>query len=91
MLLLIDIGNTSITLGAYRDDWLAKVARADTRKENRDTSEYSSLLEGFMADKELDRPEGAVICSVVPEENGLFGDAVKKSFGIDAFLLDKKG
>jgi type III pantothenate kinase len=87
MLLLIDIGNTSITLGAYRDDRLAKVARADTCKENRDISEYSSLLEGFMADNELDRPEGAVICSVVPEENGLFGDAVKKSFGIDAFFI----
>jgi len=88
MLLLIDIGNSSMTLGAYEDDNVSKVTRADTIKKNRKLSEYSDVLEGFVGDNELYRPEGSVICSVVPEENGLLSDAVKKSFGIDAFFID---
>ncbi len=68
MLLAIDIGNTSITLGAYRKDKLLFTERILTDKEEFSAG-YALKLEGFFENNGVSSADfsGAIISSVVPE------------------------
>ncbi|HEX9161470.1 MAG TPA: type III pantothenate kinase, partial [Thermoanaerobaculia bacterium] len=67
-LLVVDVGNTNIVLGIYRDDELLRSWRVATARE-RTADEYGiltkQLVHGFN-----DELEGAIVCSVVPPLNG---------------------
>ena len=67
MLIAIDIGNTNITIGLFRDSELISTWRFST--DSRKTSdEYGLLLQQVMSSNNLnaDEIDSAAICSVVP-------------------------
>jgi len=87
MLLLIDIGNTSTTVGFCSNGGIHDVLRLKTGTDVRDKEEYSYILNGIVLKHNIKRPEGAVISSVVPEATSPIRNAVRKAFGIGALLV----
>ena len=82
MLALIDIGNTTISIGLSQDEiTLAKVFRINTEK-NKSTDEYAITLDGF-----LHHIDAAVISSVVPELNDVFREYFQSRFRITPLFL----
>ena len=90
MLLLIDIGNTSTTIGFHDESGIRDILRLSTVKGKRGIREYSYILKGVMEEHAMDVPDGAVICSVVPEVTALFTGAIKKTFGIEPLNVTDK-
>jgi type III pantothenate kinase len=90
MLLLIDIGNTSITLGFCRNGDIIDKLSLETIREGRGIGEYSGLLDNVFADRQIEKPDDAAICSVVPEITPFIEDAVKKNFGIEPLTLNSR-
>lgn len=87
MLLLIDIGNTNITIGFYYEGDIKNVLRLKTGAGVRDTEEYSYIINGFSRRHNMPEPKGAALCSVVPEVTPLLTDALKNSFNIGAVVV----
>jgi len=82
MLLLIDIGNTNTTIGFHNAGGIKDTLRLNTAD--------SKLIDGidrFIHQNNMDKPEGASLCSVVPEATTLLTVAIKKTFGIDPFVV----
>ncbi len=76
MLLAIDIGNTNITLGGYRDDILSFTARIAT--DTKTTSDqYAVMLRDILSlyNEDYTDVEDCIISSVVPQ----VGDAISKA------------
>jgi type III pantothenate kinase len=90
MLLLIDIGNTSTTIGFYSNASIKNVLRLKTSIDVRNKEEYSYILNGFVLMHKIRTPEGAVISSVVPEVTPPIRNAVKKTFGIESLIVSCK-
>ena len=88
MLLLIDIGNTSTTIGFYDESGIKDMLRLRTGTGKRGAREYSYILRGVMEEHDMEVPDGAVVCSVVPEVTTLFARAIKKAFGIELLNVD---
>ncbi|MBI5194947.1 MAG: type III pantothenate kinase [Nitrospirae bacterium] len=89
MLLLIDIGNTNITMCFY-DKSVKHVSRLNTTfpdGHRREAGEYTVLLKGYTERSHIENPEGAVISSVVPELTPVFADAISKSFGTKPMIV----
>lgn len=82
MLLLIDIGNTDTTIGFCVNGDIKEILRVKTIIGGRDIEEYSYILRGFIQRHKKQKPEGAAVCSVVPEITPLITGSVKESFGI---------
>lgn len=89
MLLLIDIGNTNITIGFYNNGF-KNVWRLSTILGARNIDEYFFILKGLTLHYRMEKPEGAVICSVVPQVTPLFIKAVRKSFGFAPINVNYK-
>ncbi len=88
MLLAIDMGNTNITLGAYRDDELVFVSRLYTSR-HKSSDEYAiDLLDIFnlYSVSPLDF-SGCVFASVVPELTQAVSLAVKHTIGIEPVIV----
>ena len=79
MLLAIDIGNTNVTLGAYRNDVLSFTARlaTDTRKT---ADQYAVDIKEILQLHNLDsdRIEDCIISSVVPTVTVAVNEAISK-------------
>lgn len=82
MLLTIDIGNTNITFGVYRQDELLAAWRLGTVHE-RMADEYGLQFLGLLDHRNLDPDgiEGAVLASVVPPLTPTILDAVDRYLG----------
>lgn len=79
MIFVSDIGNTSISIGAYKDDKLIFTTRLFTdRRKSED--EYLISLKDILSLHKIDANNfsGAVISSVVPEVTTPFSNAIKK-------------
>lgn len=79
MLLVIDIGNTNITLGIYNEDQLIGTYRLTTKME-RTSDEFGFMLVSFLSTSSI-KPEDIhdiIISSVVPKINYSFTNAIKK-------------
>ncbi len=81
MLLLVDIGNTNITIGFY-DNGIKGTSRLNTKPGGKDINGYSFFLEEAVSSHQMGKPAGAIMCSVVPGITPLFAEAVKMTFGI---------
>lgn len=83
MLLVMDIGNTCITLGVFRDEDLALTARLATDR-NRTEDQYAVELHALLRMNELAAQEfdGAIIGSVVPSLNHTLCRAIETVIGI---------
>jgi len=90
MLLLIDIGNTSTTIGFHSDGNIKNVFRLKTSIDVRDKEEYSYILNGYVLRHKIQKPAGAVISSVVPQVTPAIKNAVKRTFGVEALIVSCK-
>lgn len=90
MLLLIDIGNTNITVGFLYDGEIRHILRLKTIAGGRDSEEYSYILKGFISKHDMHKPEGAAVCSVVPEVTPLLIKALKTGFGVKPVNVNHK-
>jgi len=86
-LLVIDLGNTNLVLGIYRDEELVSSWRLATARE-RTADEYGILARQLVGDTLHASLEGAIIASVVPPLNGAMTMMVQKYFGVDALFVE---
>ena len=89
MLLVIDIGNTSMALGVFDGDELKYSWRVATRKQQ-SSDEYAVLyrnlfeLEGFWPEQVT----AIAICSVVPPLNEVFAVLARKYFSVEPLFVE---
>lgn len=88
MILTLDIGNSEIMLGGFKDDALTFVARLGTDSK-RTSDEYAasiiSVLSLYISEPaEID---GAIIASVVPSLNPVIKAAIGRLFGIEPITV----
>ncbi|RPF49671.1 pantothenate kinase [Thermodesulfitimonas autotrophica] len=88
MLLVIDIGNTNISVGVFRGEELAAAWRLATRREQT-ADEMGLLLRQFLREEALTPAEvtGIVACSVVPPLNPAVEKACWRYFGRQTFWV----
>ena len=91
MLLAIDIGNSNIVVGVYKEDELAHKIRLTTDK----TVGYTECSENFLKliqEKGLNfiSFSGAIISSVVPSLSNLYVDLIRKHFNINPIIVSNK-
>lgn len=90
MLLVADIGNTSITVGVFKGDILAYSWRLNSDK-NRSEDEYGVILNNLIKHRDLDEKlEAAVISSVVLPLTEKFQLAIEKYLEIPVLVLSSK-
>lgn len=81
MLLVIDVGNTNLTMGVYKKDRLEGTFRMTT-KVPRTSDEYGVMLLQFLATKDMTAQdvEGVIIASVVPDVMHSLKNSIQKYF-----------
>ncbi len=81
MLLAVDIGNTNITIGMFKDDELTATWRISTGI-HRMPDEYAAILLSLLRQQGLDAPDVTKIalCSVVPPLTTTFADLSQRYF-----------
>ena len=88
MLLCIDIGHTTVTLGAFDGTRLVTTLRVatDTR---RLADEYGLLVTNLLRQKGVDPTsiDAISMCSVVPPLTGAFGEVCRAYFGVDPLIV----
>lgn len=89
MLLVIDVGNTNITLGLYQGDQRQGAWRLATVL-NRMPDEYGLQLLGLLAHAScrVDEIDGCALASVVPPLNTTFVQACREYLGQDPLVVD---
>ena len=88
MLLALDVGNTNITIGAFRGDQLTGRWRLRTIREQT-VDEWGVLLRNLfsLSGLELESAGGIIISSVVPVINPILGEMVRKYFQREAVFV----
>lgn len=91
MLLAVDIGNTSITVGAYRKNELVFTSKILTDK-TKDADGYTLALKDIFTSNGISYKElsGAIISSVVPEVTDNFSLAVEQLTGKKPLTVGEK-
>ena len=91
MLLAVDIGNTSITIGAYKNDGLIFTSRLLTDRQ-KSADRYEEELLNILVSHFVNSADfgGAIISSVVPEITGNFSLALKKIIGKEPLIVGEK-
>ncbi|MEE9247465.1 MAG: type III pantothenate kinase [Dehalococcoidia bacterium] len=89
MLLAVDIGNSSISLGVFRGEELRATWRIATDV-NKQTDEYAALFHGMLSIRDLQPSciKESVICSVVPPLTGVFQEFCKRYLGLNPLIVD---
>jgi len=86
MLIALDIGNSSINIGFFTESGLF-VQKIDTHPLLAPLK-YSSLLNRFIKEKDIDkRPEGIIISSVVPGHTGALRKALKNLISAEPLIM----
>ncbi|MCQ2462560.1 MAG: type III pantothenate kinase [Clostridia bacterium] len=89
MILVIDMGNTNITLGAYDGERLVYEARLATARQRTAYQYAVEMIDIFRLNgSNASDYEGAILCSVVPELTDIIANAVNKSTGKMPVILD---
>lgn len=87
MILLIDIGNTNIVFGISDREKIITVVRTKTVKKA--DSDYVPVIRDLLYRKEkIEKIEGAVLASVVPEVTGEIEKAIFAIYGLYALSAD---
>lgn len=91
MILLVDLGNTNISVGVYQDRkpiYFFKTA-SDKLKTK---IEFIELFDQFLSYKKIDKTkiEGAILSSVVPQLTRRIADAVSELIGKECLVLSNK-
>ncbi len=88
MLLALDVGNTNITLGVFKEEELIFVSRMATdvmRMEDQYATEIRDIIKLYNIDEK--KISGAIISSVVPKLTGYIAKAIKKVFSLTAMVV----
>lgn len=85
-LLVLDVGNTNIVLGIFRDEKLTAWRMATARERTAD--EYGIVARELVGSAAQDGLEGAIIASVVPPLNSSMREMVEKYFGVDPLFVE---
>lgn len=88
MLLTVDVGNTNITLGLFKDDKVFATFRITTRTQ-RTSDEYGSLIAEMIARKGINikNIEDVIVASVVPKVMYSLNSGIIKYFGINPIIV----
>lgn len=88
MILTIDIGNTNIVFGGFKDEKLCFVARMETNPSGTE-DEYASKILSILDMHGISKSDisGAIVSSVVPPLNAVMKKAVKFAYGVEALLV----
>jgi len=90
MLLLIDIGNSNITLGISDDREVLNTIRINTKLPEDEANYYYKVLDNLIENYDMPVIDGAVLCSVVSEVSPLIIDALKDRFKVVPIIVDHK-
>jgi len=88
MLIVIDIGNTNITLGVYHQDKILRTFRLTT-KMKRTSDEYGNAIVNFLnvLNISVDAVEDVIISSVVPMIMHSFNNAIRKYLNKEPIIV----
>ena len=88
MILTIDVGNTNIVLGGFKDDELVFVSRIATNP-SKTEDEYATKIRSILSLHGIEQASvsGAIISSVVPPLNDIIKKAIHMVYHIDALLV----
>jgi len=86
-LLVVDVGNTNIVLGIYRDDTLINSWRMATARE-RTADEYGIMTKLLIGDAFDGTIDGAIVSSVVPPLNSAMAWMIGKYFGMQPLFVE---
>lgn len=88
MILVVDIGNTNIVIGIYKEDKFIDSWRMVTRSE-KTSDEYGVFILSLLSYNNIDYKEinGAIVSSVVPNLMHSFKNALKKYFNVNPFIV----
>jgi type III pantothenate kinase len=88
MLLAVDIGNTSITLGVFDGEKLRATWHMATGV-HRMSDEYASLLLSLLRNQGIDKADikAVALCSVVPPLISTFEELLKRYFNIEPLVV----
>ena len=90
MLLVIEIGNTNITIGVFDNDKIVQSWRLST-EHGRTEDEYGIFLKSLLKETNLDtKVTNAVISSVVVQLTDRIEIALKKYLGISSLIISHK-
>ncbi len=88
MLLLIDIGNTSTTIGFWNSGTVKEILRIETSSVKKEIDQNTAFFSTIVRDSKMGKPDGAAISSVVPGITSILSRAVKKDFGLEPLHVD---
>lgn len=88
MILAIDIGNTNIVIGGFKDDKIEFVVRLATNLSMTE-DEYASRIKNILAIHDVEKREikGAIISSVVPPLNVIMKKAIRFIYDVEPLLV----
>lgn len=88
MLLAIDIGNTNITVGMFKDEELRATWRIATGI-HRMPDEYAVIMLNLLRQHGLDAPDvtKVALCCVVPPLTSVFEEICQKYFNVDPLVI----
>ncbi len=86
-LLVVDVGNTNIVLGVYRDDTLVHSWRLATARD-RTADEYGILTRQLVDGSYSGALDGAIVGSVVPPLNSAVAWMINHYFGVDPLFVE---
>ena len=89
MLLVVDIGNTNITFGIYKDDELISTFRITT-KISRTSDEFGIIMTDLIKTRgksEVDEVDAVIIASVVPDVMHSFTSGVIKYLNVNPIIV----
>ena len=90
MLLVIDIGNTNLTLGVFNNNKIIESWRLSTQL-TRTEDEYGIFIKNLLRETNLDKNiNQAVICSVVVQLTERIEIALKKYLNIESLIISHK-
>ena len=90
MILIVDIGNTNITLGVFNGNKIEHVWRLSTNN-SRTEDEFGIFVKNLLRETDLDNKiTNAVISSVVVQLTERMQQAIKKYLGIDSLIISHK-
>ncbi len=88
MLLVFDIGNTTVAVGLFEDSRIQKSWKIKTDRE-KTSDEYGAVLLNLFRISEADPKNisGAVLSSVVPPLTPVFQEMIRRSFGLEPLIV----
>ena len=89
MILVLDVGNTNITFGAYEEEKLVTTFRMTT-KVQRTSDEYGIVIRDLLHMNGVKRTdiEGSIVASVVPNVMHSLTNGIRKYFKLDPLIVE---